>query len=126
MRPASLKPGNETNRGRPFSAAVFLDRSPSGDIKIPRTATCVAAFPNSILSKRRHQCPAGVTSRLLSVRRIKEKHAQRNRGCKIRSGNLQMNGSTKPSDTPSLPATRYRLLKMFAEASLRKVQRRIG
>ena len=61
---------------------------------------------------------SGATGQLLSVRsRIKEKLVQRNRGCKIRNGNLQTNDSTKPSDTPSRPVTRYRLLKMFAVVS---------
>jgi hypothetical protein len=33
------------------------------------------------------------------------------------NGNLQMSGSTKLSDTPSLPVTRYPLFKVFAVAS---------
>jgi hypothetical protein len=61
---------------------------------------------------------SGATGRSLSVElRIKEKLVQRNRECKVRNGNLQMNDSTKPSDKPSLPVTRYRLFKMFAVTS---------
>jgi len=56
------------------------------------------------------------TGRLSSVRlRVKENDVQPNR--KLRNGILQMNCSTKPSDKPSLPATRYRSFKMFAAAS---------
>jgi hypothetical protein len=58
---------------------------------------------------------SGATSPLLGVQsRIKEKLVQRN---KVLNGNLQTNDSTKPSDTPSRPVTRYRLLKIFAVAS---------
>ena len=60
---------------------------------------------------------SGATSQLLSVEsRVRKYLVQRNRECKVRNGNLQMNVSTKPSDTPSQPVTRYRLLKMFAVA----------
>jgi hypothetical protein len=61
---------------------------------------------------------SGATGQLLSVQsRIKEKLVQRNQERKVRNGNLRTNDSTKPSDTPSRPVTRYRLLKMFAVAS---------
>ena len=59
----------------------------------------------------------GATGLLLSAQsRIKEKPVQRKRGCKVRNGNLRTNDSTKPSDTPSRPVTRHRLLKIFAAA----------
>jgi hypothetical protein len=38
---------------------------------------------------------------------------------------LQMNCSTKPSDRPFLPATRYRSFKMFAAASCARFDARI-
>lgn len=58
---------------------------------------------------------SGVTGQLPSVQsRIKEKHVRRNRGYKVRNGNVQMNDSTKPSDTPSRPVTRYLLFKLLA------------
>ena len=57
---------------------------------------------------------SGATGQSSSLLRIEEKLVQRNRACKVRNGNLQMNDSTKPSDRPSLPATRYRSFKMFA------------
>jgi hypothetical protein len=61
---------------------------------------------------------SGATGQLLNVQsRIKEKLVRRNRKRKVRNGNLQTSDSTKPSDTPSRPVTRYRLLKMFAVAS---------
>jgi hypothetical protein len=61
---------------------------------------------------------SGATGQLLSVQsRIKGKLVQRNRESKVRNGNLRTNDSTKPSDTPSRPVTRYRLLKMLAVAS---------
>jgi hypothetical protein len=43
-----------------------------------------------------------------------KKLAQRDRECNLQSGNLQMNDSTKPSDKPSLPVTRYRSFKNLA------------
>jgi hypothetical protein len=60
---------------------------------------------------------SGTTGRLPSAQsRIEERHVQRNRGCKLRNGNVQMNGSTKPSGTPFQPVTRYRSFKMFVAA----------
>jgi hypothetical protein len=50
---------------------------------------------------------------------ITAKLVQRNREFKVRNGNLQTNDSMKPSDTPFRPVTRFRLLKMFAAASIR-------
>jgi hypothetical protein len=55
------------------------------------------------------------TGPLLKVKlRIKKELAQRDRECNPQSGNLQMNGSTRPSDKPSLPVTRYRSFKNLA------------
>jgi hypothetical protein len=48
--------------------------------------------------------------------RIKEKLVRQKRECKVPNGSLLMNDWTKPSDKPSLPATRYRLFKTFAVA----------
>ena len=61
---------------------------------------------------------SGATGQLLNVQsKIKEKFVQRNRELKARNGNLRTSDSTKPSDIPFRPVTRYRLLKMFAVAS---------
>lgn len=61
---------------------------------------------------------SGATGQVSSAQsRIKSKHVQRNRECKVRTVTLEMNVSTKPSDKPSLPVTRYRSFKMFAAAS---------
>ena len=58
------------------------------------------------------------TGQLLSVElRINGKLVQRNRERKVQNGSSRMNDSTKPSDKPSLPVTRYRLFKTFAVAS---------
>jgi hypothetical protein len=61
---------------------------------------------------------SGATAQLLSVQsRIREQPVQRNRGCRLRNGNSQMNVSTKPSNKPSLPVMRYRSFKMVVVAS---------
>jgi hypothetical protein len=61
---------------------------------------------------------SGATGQLLSIQSgIKEKLVQQNRECKVRSGNLRTNDSTKPSDILFRLVARYRLLKMFAVTS---------
>jgi hypothetical protein len=68
----------------------------------------------------------GATGRLPSDRsRIEEKHGQRSREYKLRNGNVQMNDSTKPSDTPFRPVTRYRSFKMFVAASSMRLEVRV-
>jgi hypothetical protein len=51
--------------------------------------------------------------------RIKEKLVRQERERNVRNGSLPMSAWTKPSDKPSLPATRYRLFKTFAVAKRR-------
>ena len=55
------------------------------------------------------------TGQLLSVKsRLKRNLVQRDQERKVQNGNVQMTNSTTLSGKPSLPATRYRLLKVFA------------
>ena len=57
----------------------------------------------------------GATSQLLSVKsRLKRNLVQRDQERKVQNGNVQMTNSTTLSGKPSLPATRYRLFKVFA------------
>jgi len=57
----------------------------------------------------------GATGQLLSVKsRLKRNLVQRDQERKVRNGNVQITNSTTLSGKPSLPATRYRLFKVFA------------
>jgi hypothetical protein len=57
----------------------------------------------------------GATGQLLSVKsRLKRNLVQRDQERKVQNGNVQMTNSTTLSGKPSLPATRYRLFKVFA------------
>ena len=57
----------------------------------------------------------GATGQLRSVKsRLKRNLVQRDQERKVRNGNVQMTNSTTLLGKPSLPATRYRLFKVFA------------
>jgi len=57
----------------------------------------------------------GAIGQLLSVKsRLKKNIVQKDQERKVRNGSVQMTNSTTLSGKPSLPATCYRLFKVFA------------
>jgi hypothetical protein len=62
----------------------------------------------------------GAIGQLLSVKsRLKRNLVQRDQERKVQNGNVQMTNSTTLSGKPSLPATPYRLFKVFARKGSR-------